>query len=52
MTAFDNHIVVIGREQGRVRASDAAYHILWSQQFTFQDGLIVRIRGVCAAALE
>ena len=49
LTATGNDVVVFAREQGRVRASGVLYDILWSQQYTFKEGLISRIRGVLAA---
>src|SRR5262245_31286915 len=48
MAAGVNDIVVFAREQGRIRASGATYDVFWSQQYTFKDGVIVRIRGVFA----
>jgi len=49
VAAIGNDVVMFAREQGRVRANGAVYDILWSQQYTFRDGLIMRIRGVFAA---
>jgi ketosteroid isomerase-like protein len=49
VAAIGDDVVMFAREQGRVRASGAVYDVLWSQQYTFRDGLIVRIRGVFAA---
>jgi uncharacterized protein len=49
VAAIGNDVVMFAREQGRVRASGAVYDVLWSQQYTFRDGQIARIRGVFAA---
>lgn len=48
MAEHGDDVVVFCRERGRVRATGALYDILWSQHFTFENGLIKRIRGVYA----
>jgi hypothetical protein len=35
-------------ERGKIRATDADYHIRWTQIFTFKGDKIVRITGLAA----
>lgn len=39
-------VVVIGHEQGRIRATDSPYSVHWVHIVTFRDGKIVRFREI------
>jgi ketosteroid isomerase-like protein len=45
VVAQGDQVSVIGREQGRIRATGREYVIPWMHLFTFRDGRIVRIYG-------
>jgi ketosteroid isomerase-like protein len=46
LAASGNEAILFAREQTRIRESGKLYDIHWSYQFTFRDGLIVRVRGL------
>jgi ketosteroid isomerase-like protein len=48
VVAQGDSVVLFAREQGKVRATGAPYHLRWVQLFTFRDSKIVRVRGVAA----
>lgn len=48
LIAQGDTLVLYAQERGKVRASGAAYHVRWTQIFTFRDERIVRVHGVYA----
>lgn len=48
VVAQGDTVVLLAEERGKIRATDAPYHIRWVQFFTFRENKIVRLRGVTA----
>jgi ketosteroid isomerase-like protein len=48
VVAQGESVVLFAQEQGKVRATNAPYHIRWVQLFTFRNNRIVSMRGVAA----
>lgn len=46
VVAQGDTVIVIAREQGRLKATGSPYDIHWVQLFTFRDGKTVRIREI------
>ena len=48
VTADGDDIVVIGREQGRIRATSAAYDVQFVQRFKFKEGKLASVQIIAA----
>jgi ketosteroid isomerase-like protein len=49
LVAQGDTVVVVGREQGKVRGSGEQYDFHWVAFFTFRDGLVVRVQEMVTA---
>ena len=48
VTADGDDIVVIGREQGRIRSTSAAYDVQFVQRFKFREGKLASLQIIAA----